>query len=228
MLLLFAASARLYSALLVLYPEAFRRRYSEEMRRDFSELLREGLEEGGAKELVRVWVGAFWDLVLTALKERGTTSAREVQGILVGGPQDSCEGRCKGDGGGGARRGGRELGKFLANADLRGFRPGVGGSKRGGAVGPGGERRDEKNASPKIEQLTQTMAHAIDSRSVAEETIQLLGLRMKPAELSDNLTVEQVENTSFIRVTYEDTDPTIATQIVNTVGEVSSDRISEA
>ncbi len=54
MLLLLAASAWLYGALLVLYPEAFRRRYSEEMRRDFSELLREGLEEGGAKELVKV------------------------------------------------------------------------------------------------------------------------------------------------------------------------------
>jgi hypothetical protein len=49
MLLLFADSARLYSALLVLYPEAFRRRYSEEMRRDFSELLREGLEEGALR-----------------------------------------------------------------------------------------------------------------------------------------------------------------------------------
>jgi len=47
MLLLLAASAWLYGALLMLYPEAFRRRYSEEMRRDFSELLREGLEEGG-------------------------------------------------------------------------------------------------------------------------------------------------------------------------------------
>ncbi len=94
--------------------------------------------------------------------------------------------------------------------------------------GQAGSGEMRKTLPPKIEQLTQTMAHAIDSRSVAEETIQLLGLRMKPAELSDNLTVEQVENTSFIRVTYEDTDPTIATQIVNTVGEVSSDRISEA
>jgi hypothetical protein len=44
--LLIAASVQLYGALLVLYPKAFRRRYSEEMRRDFRELLREGLEEG--------------------------------------------------------------------------------------------------------------------------------------------------------------------------------------
>lgn len=59
----------------MLYPQAFRLRYSEEMRRDFRELMREGLEEGGAKELVRVWVQAFSDLVLTALKERSTLLA---------------------------------------------------------------------------------------------------------------------------------------------------------
>jgi hypothetical protein len=44
---LLAVLARLYGALLVLYPKAFRRRYSAEMRRDFRELMREGLEEGG-------------------------------------------------------------------------------------------------------------------------------------------------------------------------------------
>jgi hypothetical protein len=49
LMLLLAASAWLYGALLVLYPKAFRRRYSEEMRRDFSELLREGLQEGALR-----------------------------------------------------------------------------------------------------------------------------------------------------------------------------------
>jgi hypothetical protein len=43
-LLLLAASAWLYGALLVLYPEAFRRRYEAEMLRDFRELMREGLQ----------------------------------------------------------------------------------------------------------------------------------------------------------------------------------------
>jgi hypothetical protein len=126
LMLLLAACGRLYSALLVLYPKAFRRRYSEEMRRDFSELLREGLEEGGAKELVKVWAQAHSDLVLTALKE-GHHGGQEVRGILVRGSEDSCEGRCESDGGSGARRGGRDRGRSLANADLRGFRPGVGG-----------------------------------------------------------------------------------------------------
>lgn len=74
--LLLAASERLYGALLALYPEAFRRRYTAEMRRDFGELSREGLEDGGGKELAGVWATAFSDLALTALEERGTMLAR--------------------------------------------------------------------------------------------------------------------------------------------------------
>ena len=76
---------------------------------------------------------------------------------------------------------------------------------------------------------TLMMAYATDSRPVAEETIQRLGLQAKLelAELLDNLTVEQVENTSFIVLTYEGTDPVEAKQIVNTLGEVSSEFISE-
>jgi hypothetical protein len=77
-----AACGRLCGALLVLYPEAFRRRYSAEMRRDFRELLREGLQEGGSTELVRVWVQAHSDLVLTALKERTTSPARRYASYL--------------------------------------------------------------------------------------------------------------------------------------------------
>jgi capsular polysaccharide biosynthesis protein len=67
---------------------------------------------------------------------------------------------------------------------------------------------------------------AIDSRPVAEDAIQHLGLRMDPSELLDSLTVEKVENTSFLRLSYTDTDPERARLIVNTVSEVSSERIS--
>jgi capsular polysaccharide biosynthesis protein len=78
-----------------------------------------------------------------------------------------------------------------------------------------------------LQALTQTMVQAIDSRPVAEEAIQRLGLQMDPSEVLDNLTVEQVESMNFIRLTYESTDPYKAQQIVNTVGEVSSELISE-
>ena len=75
--------------------------------------------------------------------------------------------------------------------------------------------------------IMQPLVYAIDSRSVAEETLQRLGLQMGAAELLDNLTVEQVENTSFIVLTYESNDPYKAKRIVNTVGQVSSELISE-
>jgi capsular polysaccharide biosynthesis protein len=78
-----------------------------------------------------------------------------------------------------------------------------------------------------LQTIILTMIHAIDSRPVAEEAIQRLDLKMTPAELLDKLTVEQVESTSFIVLTYEGNDPVEATKIVNTVGQVSSELISE-
>jgi len=78
-----------------------------------------------------------------------------------------------------------------------------------------------------LQTIILTMIHAIDSRPVAEEAIQRLDLKRTPAELLDNLTVEQVESTSFIVLTYEGNDPVEATKIVNKVGQVSSELISE-
>lgn len=74
---------------------------------------------------------------------------------------------------------------------------------------------------------TQEIVHTIGTRSVAQEATQRLGLQMDPDELLDKLTVEQVENTNFIVLTYESTDPVKAAKIVNTVGQVSSELISE-
>jgi capsular polysaccharide biosynthesis protein len=78
-----------------------------------------------------------------------------------------------------------------------------------------------------LQAIIQPLVYAIDSRPVAEEAIQRLNLDMTSAELLDNLTVEQIEDTSFIVLTYEDTSPVRAKQIVNTVGEVSSKLISD-
>jgi capsular polysaccharide biosynthesis protein len=75
--------------------------------------------------------------------------------------------------------------------------------------------------TPEARQTTiLTMIDAIGSRRVAEEAIQRLGLQMDPDELSDNLHVEQVEGTQFIRLTYQGNDPVEATKIVSTVGKV--------
>jgi capsular polysaccharide biosynthesis protein len=86
---------------------------------------------------------------------------------------------------------------------------------------------DQRTLEYRGELPTQEIMYTIGTRSVAQEATQRLGLQMDPDELSDNLTVEQVESTNFIVLTYESTDPVKAAKIVNTVGEVSSEFISE-
>ena len=80
--------------------------------------------------------------------------------------------------------------------------------------------------APAGEVLAPTLTDATEPRPVAEEVIRRLGLEMAPSELLDNLTVEQVEGTSFLRLTYEGTDVAVATDIVNTMAEVSSERLT--
>ena len=78
-----------------------------------------------------------------------------------------------------------------------------------------------------VQMLMFEITNSIPSHPVAQEVIRRLGLRMEPAELLDKLSVEQVENTSFIVLTYQSSDPVQATKIVNTVDQVSSKLISE-
>ena len=67
----------------------------------------------------------------------------------------------------------------------------------------------------------------IDTRPVAEEAKGRLKLRMESTELLDDLSVEQVQGTNLIRLTYKDTKPEKTKRIVGTIAEVSSERISE-
>ncbi len=80
-----------------------------------------------------------------------------------------------------------------------------------------------------LQALTTAMIIAIDTRPVADEAIRRLGLQgMSPDELLNNLTIEQVESSQFIRLTYADTEAERAKEVVTTVGQVSSERISDA
>lgn len=83
-----------------------------------------------------------------------------------------------------------------------------------------------------LQQLTVTVVEAVNSRSVAEAVIQELDLRITPEAFLQNLSVGQVKQgggseTQFIQISYKDPDPEQAEAIANTVGVVSSDRISE-
>src|SRR5215213_1557632 len=51
-------------------------------------------------------------------------------------------------------------------------------------------------------QLIRTMVTTIDTRPVAQRAVRRLGLRMSAEELLNNLTVEQVQASPFIRLSY--------------------------
>jgi capsular polysaccharide biosynthesis protein len=71
------------------------------------------------------------------------------------------------------------------------------------------------------------MAEAVKSRPVAEAVTQQLNLQMDPDDFLANLNAEQIPETQFIRVSYQDPSPETAQQVVNTVGDVFSEQVSE-
>jgi capsular polysaccharide biosynthesis protein len=94
----------------------------------------------------------------------------------------------------------------------------------------GGQQRDGNVAANLgsdimgLQQLTLTMAEAVDTRPVAEAVTQELNLQESPEDLLEDLSAEQVGNTQFIDVTYWDTSPGQAKRIVNTVGDKFSEQ----
>lgn len=78
-----------------------------------------------------------------------------------------------------------------------------------------------------LQQLTQTMANLIDSRTVAEAVIRRLDLDEQPEEFLDRTTVEQIPDTQVIQVSYRDPDPETAQRVANAVGEEFSRQVSD-
>jgi len=64
-----AWSARLYRALLLLFPASFRRAYGDEMARAFRDLCRDAWRTSGAGGVLALWPGALGDLLLAASAE---------------------------------------------------------------------------------------------------------------------------------------------------------------
>lgn len=78
-----------------------------------------------------------------------------------------------------------------------------------------------------LQQLTQTVVEAIETRPIAKTVIARLDLRESPRDFLEKLNVEQVGATQFVEVSYEDSDPQRARMVAATVGTVLSDRILE-
>lgn len=77
-----------------------------------------------------------------------------------------------------------------------------------------------------LQQLTLTMAQAVDTYPVADAVIRRLNLSMSPEALVGKLDSEAIEETQFIEVTYPDSDPRRAQRMVNAVGDAFSEQVS--
>jgi capsular polysaccharide biosynthesis protein len=212
--LLLAASERFYGALLVLYPKAFRNRYAAEMRQDFAHLSREGLDEGGGTELARVWGAAFSDLAVTALKERGTTLARytnvPIEPRIVARLMVAVV----------------LLAVTVTAASLTKTPQYEASAKMLIGLEQDVPHLDEHHAL--IQTTAETAAEAAQSRTIAEDAIERLGLSTTPKVFLERLDAEPIENTQFIEVSYTDPDPQRAQRVANVVGDELSRRVSEA
>lgn len=78
-----------------------------------------------------------------------------------------------------------------------------------------------------LQQLTQTVSEAANTRPVAADVVQRLDLSRSPETLLDNLKVEQIKATQFVEITYTDTDPQRAQRVADALGKALSDRMSE-
>src|SRR5215203_736597 len=80
----------------------------------------------------------------------------------------------------------------------------------------------------RLTETTPAMVRLATSRSVAEKARRSLGLQAGSAELLQNLEIRRVRGTTYIDLTYRDTDRKKAAQTVNTLAMVASERLSEA
>ena len=76
-----------------------------------------------------------------------------------------------------------------------------------------------------LTETTPAMVRLAASRPVARGTRRSLGLQASSAELLENLEIRRVPGTTFIDLTYRGTDRKKATQTVNTLARVSSERL---
>ena len=80
----------------------------------------------------------------------------------------------------------------------------------------------------RLTETTPAMVRLATSRPVAKEARRRFGLQAGSTELLENLEIRRVPGTTFIDLTYRSTDRKQATQTVNALARVASERLSEA
>lgn len=80
----------------------------------------------------------------------------------------------------------------------------------------------------RLTETTPAMVRLATSRPVSKEANRSLGLQADSTDLMDNLEIRRIRGTTFIDLTYRGTDRKKATQTVNALARVASERLSEA
>ena len=111
----------------------------------------------------------------------------------------------------------------LAAHRIRGFR------QSGARASLGGEWEVGTRGDIEFRERALEAMEAIDNPAIAEEVIRRLGLdgSMEPADLLDNLTVEEIEDTQFVQLSYRDANPLRAQRIANAVAKVASEEVGQ-
>jgi capsular polysaccharide biosynthesis protein len=78
-----------------------------------------------------------------------------------------------------------------------------------------------------LQQLTLTLSEAVATRPVVQPVIEKFSLEKSPGAVIESMSVEPVADTQFIEVSYRDTNPERAQQVVNEIGNELSEQISE-
>lgn len=89
------------------------------------------------------------------------------------------------------------------------------------------EKKQSESYMLDLNQLTSTVAQAVTTQPVAEAVIEELNLPLSSRELLSNLNATRVGDSQFIDITYKGTSPEEAQQVVNTVGMVFPEILSE-
>ena len=97
------------------------------------------------------------------------------------------------------------------------------GQEREGGSGPSNLGGDVQG----LQQLTQTVAEVLRTRTVADVVIQRLELQTTLDEFLANMSVEQAKSTQVVNVSYRDPSPEQAQRVANTIGDVFSEQVSE-
>lgn len=78
-----------------------------------------------------------------------------------------------------------------------------------------------------LELLAVTMSDAVDSRPVVKAAIRQQDLKLSPKGVLSRLHTNAIPQTQFIEVSYVDSNPDRAKQVVDAVGKAFSEKISE-